>query len=97
MLHLLFDTLSLWFLLSLLVLFAIEVAVAENDSEITSTRNFIIDPSSYKDKIVTWIMWWPPSLFWWLCRWPRKLFTALYYSVSGIFERIAANPNYKAK
>lgn len=48
-----------------------------------------LNPASYKDRIISWMMWWPPSLTWYLLRWPRKLFTALYGALTDTFNRMA--------
>lgn len=49
-----------------------------------------LDParSDNKARIVTWMMWWPFSLTWWLCQWPREIFNALYLQMIGTFKRI---------
>ena len=49
-----------------------------------------LNPARHENKgrIVTWMMWWPFSMLWWLLRWPRQVFNALYDRLSGVFRRI---------
>lgn len=51
----------------------------------------VLQPSWYKERLVTYMMWWPPSLAWWLLRWPRKLFVALYNNLAAQFTKMAQN------
>lgn len=54
-----------------------------------------LDPNWYRDRIISWMMWWPPSLTWYLLRWPRKIFAAAYSALYATFVRMAqsAAPN----
>ncbi len=64
--------------------------VRDPESYYNRTKGEALDPARFKEKITTWMMWWPPSLVWWLLRWPRELFTAIYHALSGVLTRIAA-------
>ena len=49
-----------------------------------------LDParSENKRRIVTWMMWWPFSVSWWLLKWPRQMFDMLYDHMISTFRRI---------
>jgi hypothetical protein len=49
----------------------------------------ILNPNWYRDRIVSWMMWWPPSLAWYLLRWPRKIFIAAFNALSAMFQSMA--------
>lgn len=45
--------------------------------------------SQHRHKIVVWMSWWWVSMIWWCLSWPRKIFSALFASLSGVFDRIS--------
>lgn len=49
----------------------------------------VLDPNWFKDRIISWLMWWPSSLVWQLLQWPRKLFANIYNLLYKTLRSIA--------
>lgn len=48
------------------------------------------EPENYKGRIISWIIYWPASMFWTLLNDPiRKLGRQLYYMIAGVLKRIS--------
>jgi len=48
------------------------------------------EPENYKGRIIAWIVYWPPSMFWTLLNDPiRKLGRQIYYRMAGTLKRIS--------
>lgn len=55
-----------------------------------SDENVLPSASSIKDRLVSWIIWWPTSALWTLINDPiRKLAEKLYNGMQGIYSRIS--------
>lgn len=48
------------------------------------------EPEDYKGRIISWIIYWPASMFWTILNDPiRKLGRQLYYTIAGVLKRIS--------
>jgi len=49
----------------------------------------VLDYAKFRDRIITWMVWWWASAILWMLRWPRKLFTSLYEAMSSLLRSMA--------
>jgi hypothetical protein len=54
-----------------------------------SKDNYRPSAANSKERIVTWIIMWPFSMFWALLTWPRRLATAIYNRLAASFQHMA--------
>ena len=47
--------------------------------------------SSNKERITSWIAFWPPSVLWWLLTYPRRAAVAIYRRLATMLDRQAAS------
>lgn len=48
------------------------------------------EPENYKGRIISWIVYWPASMFWTILNDPiRKLGRQLYYAIAGVLTKIS--------
>lgn len=57
---------------------------------LTDLEKSLINPAMYdnRSKITTWMLWWPFSVLWFVCKWPREVFNRIYAHLIGTFNRI---------